>query len=126
MTVSGAMAQTKPAPKGKAAAVAKPSGDAVAGLAAYTMRCKVCHAEGGVGGGIGPDLRGVYGRASATGPFTRYSANMKALNVVWTEANLDIYLAGPTKMVPGTTMVLPPLQPTDRKNLIAYVATLKK
>ena len=47
--------------------------------------------------------------------------------LTWTEANLDTWLQGPAKMVPGSTMVLAPAPAPDvRKNIIAYMATLKK
>jgi len=114
----GAAAQT--AAKGRAparpAAVAKPSGNAVIGAAAFATRCAVCHGKEGVGTAIGPSLGGVYGASPA----------MKAYGMPWTEANLDAYLAGPGKVVPGGKMLIAVPGAADRKNIIAYVATLKK
>ena len=129
LTASAASAQAPKAaaPKGKAAAVKAPSGDAAAGATAFNARCRACHGLAGVGTMIGPDLRGVYGAKAAASAYPKYSAAMKASGLTWTEANLDTYLSGPAKMVPGATMVLAPIPPADvRKNIIAYVATLKK
>jgi len=51
---------------------------------------------------------------------------MKAYNHVWTPENLFTYLAGPMKVVPGTKMSFAGLpNETDRKNVIAYLETLK-
>ena len=129
ITGSAAMAQAKPAPKAAAAAkpavVAKPTGDAAAGQKSFDAKCKMCHMAGGIGGPMAPDLRGVYGRASGKSNFARYSAGMKAGTVVWSEATLDTYLQGPSKMIPGSIMAIAPVAPADRKNIIAYVATLK-
>ena len=130
ITGSAAYAQAPKAaaPKGKAAAAAKaPSGDAAAGATAFNARCRACHGLAGIGTMIGPDLRGVYGAKAGVGTYAKYSAAMKASGVTWTEASLETYLSGPAKMIPGATMVLAPIPPADvRKNIIAYVATLKK
>ena len=128
ITASAAHAQApKAAPKGKAAAVKAPSGDAAAGATAFNARCRACHGLGGIGSMIGPDLRGVYGAKSASSAYPKYSAALKASGLTWTEANMDTWLQGPGKMVPGSTMILAPMPPPDvRKNIIAYVATLKK
>ena len=89
--------------------------------------CAACHGKDGVGTMIGPDLRGVYGAKAGETTYAKHSAALKASGLTWTEANLDTWLTGPTKMVPGSTMILAPAPPADvRKNIIAYVATLKK
>jgi len=79
--------KAKPAARTKAPA--RPSGDAVAGATAFVARCKVCHGAEGVGTVIGPDLRGVYGRAAATGTYAKYSTAMKASGLTWNEATLE-------------------------------------
>lgn len=130
ISASAAYAQApKAAPKGKAvaSAVKPPSGDAAAGATAFNTRCRACHGKDGIGSTIGPDLRGIYGAKSGSSTFARHSAALKASNLTWTEANLDTWLQGPAKMVPGSTMVLAPAPAPDvRKNIIAYMATLKK
>ena len=108
-----------------AQALPRPVGDLAAGQKAFEAKCRACHKEGGVGGPMAPDLRGVYGRASGKASFNRYSANMKTGKIVWTQLALDTYLQGPSKVVPGTIMAIAPVAPADRKNIIAYMATLK-
>jgi cytochrome c len=132
ITGSAAYAQAPKAaaPKGKAApaaAVKAPSGDVAAGATAFNTRCRACHGAAGIGTMIGPDLRGIYGAKAGTTTYAKHSAALKASGLTWNEANLDTWLAGPTKMVPGSTMILAPAPAADvRKNIIAYVATLKK
>lgn len=128
MVITGSAAYAQ-APKGKAAAAAvrAPSGDAAAGATAYNARCRACHGLAGIGTMIGPDLRGIYGAKAGATAYARHSAALKASGLTWTEANLDTWLAGPAKMVPGSTMILAPVPPPEvRKNMIAYLATLKK
>jgi cytochrome c len=106
-------------------------GDSVAGKTIFTsghasLACAICHSAEAGKNKIGPSLFGVVGRPSATAADYSYSDAMKAYNHVWTPENLFTYLAGPMKVVPGTKMTFPGLpDPTDRKNIIAYLATLK-
>ena len=106
---------------------AKPweGGDAAAGKQVF-VKCSLCHyAEPGKVK-IGPPLYGVVGRPSASVAGYSYSSAMKAYNHVWTPENLFTYLAAPMKVVPGTKMTFVGLSnPTDRKNVIAYLSTLK-
>lgn len=62
-------------------------------------------------------------RAGTLAGFT-YTDGMKNLGVSWNDANLDRYLAGPSAMVPGTTMAIGPLSAGDRRAIIAYLKTL--
>lgn len=117
LTSHGAVAQAKPA--------AKLAGDAVAGAAAYKMRCAVCHGVQAEGGVIGPGLKGVFGAKGAAGPYAKYSPTLKAAKITWTAANLDSWLAAPAKIAPGTSMAVAVPEPMVRENLIAYLATLK-
>ena len=102
-------------------AAAAPGGDAVKGKALYQARCAMCHA-----GGSAPSLAGVVGRKSGTAPGFAYSPAMKAAHITWTPANLDAYLAGPSKKVPGTIMFVNVAVPADRSAIIAYLATVKR
>lgn len=120
-----ALAQAKPAPA-KAAKVAKPTGDAAAGAKVFASRCVMCHTKDGGGGPMAPSLKGVYGVKAASGDWAKYSAGLKASGLAWSEPTLDTFLAGPTKMVPGSRMMVTLPKPEDRKNVIAYLATLKK
>jgi cytochrome c len=100
------------------------SGNATAGADVFQDRCGACHVLNGVG--QGPSLLGVLGRKAASLPAFNYSAAMKASGLVWSEANLDQFLTGPTKLVPGTAMRAIVSNPADRRDLIAYLATLKR
>jgi cytochrome c len=106
-------------------------GDAAAGQAIFThghggLACAICHSPVAGTNKIGPSLFGVVGRPSATAANYTYSDAMKAYNHPWTPENLFTYLEAPQKVVPGTKMTFPGLpDPTDRKNVIAYLASLK-
>lgn len=98
------------------------AGDAAKGKALYG-RCSGCHALTGPSV-AGPSLAGVVGRKAGTVTGFRYSKALKDSGVVWSEAKLDAFLAGPAKVVPGTTMYASVANPADRANLIAYLKTL--
>jgi cytochrome c len=88
----------------------------------FNQRCKVCHsAQAGKPSPLGPNLAGVVGRKAGTATFA-YSPALKAAGVVWTKPNLDKFLTAPTKMVPGTRMVMAVSDPAQRKALVDYLA----
>jgi cytochrome c2 len=106
---------------------AKPweGGDAAAGKSVF-VKCSLCHYAEAGRVKIGPPLWGVVGRPSGSVPGYSYSSAMKAYNHVWTPENLFTYLAAPMKVVVGTKMAFVGLpNETDRKNVIAYLETLK-
>ena len=77
------------------------AGDAKAGAEVF-KRCAVCHtSEKGGGDGLGPNLSGVFGRKAATRPGFAYSAALKKTGLVWNEANLTKWVAGPQRVVAG-------------------------
>jgi cytochrome c len=98
--------------------------DAAKGADVYQERCGSCHVLNGVG--QGPSLVGVVGRKAASIPGFNYSDAMKASGLTWTPANLDRFVSGPTKLVPGTAMRAIVPDPTERRDLIAYLASLKR
>jgi cytochrome c len=57
------------------------------------VACAACHSE--KADGIGPSLKGVYGRKSAALEDFRYSNPMKRANLVWNAENLRAYLIDP-------------------------------
>lgn len=109
-----------------AAAVPTPgSAQALTGDALFKQRCAMCHAvAAGKPATLGPNLAGVVGRKSATTAYA-YSPAMKAAGLMWTKANLDRYLAAPTKTVAGTKMVIALTDPKQRALVIGYLATVK-
>lgn len=101
-----------------------PAGNPVRGKTVFA-RCAVCHkVDKAAVGGMGPNLAGVYGRAAGKLPGYAYSPAMKAARLKFDEAGLSRFLAAPTKVVPGTKMMAPPLaNPADRADVIAYLKT---
>jgi len=108
------------------ATVGAHAGDAKNGAEVY-KRCAVCHTDDkGGGDGVGPNLFGIVGRKAATRPGFMYSAPLQKSGVVWTEANLTKWAAGPARMVPGTKMVFPGItSETQQADVAAYLASLK-
>jgi len=102
---------------------AQPPGDPTKGAAVFDDHCSDCHALGGVG--QGPSLVGVVGRQAGSEPGYDYTAALKASGLTWTPANLDRFLTGPKALVPGTAMSETVVDPVQRRDLIAYLATLK-
>ncbi len=100
-------------------------GDADAGKTVFA-KCAICHSVVAGQNKIGPSLFGIVGRPSASIPTFTYSEAMKNANKVWDEVTLDTYLENPRGVVPGTKMIFVGLKTeADRKNVIAYLATLK-
>jgi len=89
----------------------------------YGERCSMCHVEEGQG--QGPNLKGVVGRKAASLPGFPYTAALQASGLTWTPDNLDKFLAGPMKLVPGTAMPMIVSDPHERTNLIAFLASQK-
>jgi cytochrome c len=106
--------------------LANAAGDAKAGEAVF-KRCAVCHtSDKGGGDALGPNLFGVVGRKAATRPGFAYSAPLQKSGIVWTEANLTKWTAGPARMVPGTKMAFPGISSKKQQaDVTAYLASLK-
>lgn len=68
---------------------------------------------------------GVVGRRAASAPGFNYTKALTDSGLTWDRASLDRFLASPTTAVPGTNMVIPLPNATDRADVIAYVETLK-
>jgi cytochrome c len=87
--------------------------------------CAACHSRDG-GPGLGPTLKGVVGRPSASVPGFTYSNAMKRAQLTWTADNLDKYIADPQHVVPGNAMPYAGMSDAAaRAALVAYLATLK-
>ena len=71
---------------------------------------------------VGPRHCGLIGRRAGTVPGFDYSPAMKNSKLVWDEKTLALFLAKPTRVVPGTSMTydgVPEAQ--DRADLIAWI-----
>lgn len=107
-------------------APADAAGAAPAGEALFRQRCQVCHsAVAAKPSTVGPNLAGVVGRKAGATAFA-YSPALKASKFNWDRASLDRFLTAPTKMVPGTRMVISVTDKAQRSALIEYLAGTKK
>jgi cytochrome c2 len=70
-------------------------------------------------------LVGVVGRRAGTTDFPGYTEALRRSNVRWTLQKLDQYLLNPAELVPGTSMVMRIPEATERKDILAYLETLK-
>jgi cytochrome c len=97
--------------------------DAEHGKALFAA-CLACHNE--KPDALGPSLKGVVGRKSASLEDFRYSNPMKRANLTWDEANLREYIANPQAKVKGNRMPFGGLSsPTDPDDVVEYLKTLK-
>jgi len=99
-------------------AAAEAAGDAARGEALY-RDCQACHSFDK--NQIGPMHRGVFGRTAGSVPGFDYSEALKNAKIVWTEANLDKWLADPEVLVPGSKMYFSVDKEGDRADLIAFL-----
>ena len=81
--------------------------------------CADCHSIGE--NAVGPMHKGVVGRKAGSVPGYDYSPDLKSSGIVWTEDNLDKWLAGPQAMVPETKMFFDVPDAQDRADIIAYL-----
>jgi len=97
--------------------------DANHGKAVF-QTCAACHSD--KPDAIGPSLRGVYGRKSASLPDFRYSNAMMRANLTWDDANLKAYIRDPQAKVKGNRMPFGGLSnAADIDDVIAYLKDYK-
>ena len=92
-------------------------------------KCAACHKVGeGAKNGTGPVLNGIVGHAAGAVEGFKYSKamlDMAAGGLMWDEASLHDFLAGPKSFMKGTKMSFAGLKSEDdRKAVIAYLASL--
>src|ERR1700745_150150 len=80
--------------------------DAERGKTAYEANCAACHTVIPSKQGFGPSLAGVVGRDAGTLAGYNFTSAMSQSGLHWDAKNLDEFLAGTTKKVPGTAMDL--------------------
>ena len=104
------------------ALVAGPAAAADAGHGKVLFEtCAACHSDRP--DALGPNLKGVFGRASASLDGYRYSNPMKRANLVWDEANLRDYISNPQAKVKGNRMPYGGM--SNPKDVVDYLKTLK-
>jgi glucose/arabinose dehydrogenase len=114
-------------PASSAADQSLPAGNPYRGNILFQQTCALCHATGlekRLTAGQGPLLAGVVGRPAASLPNFGYTKALVSSHLAWDPTSLNRFLAGPTSLVPGTTMVITVANPADRRDLIAFLATL--
>lgn len=89
----------------------------------FELSCASCHnARAGEDNGFGPNLYGIFGKASGTASNFVYSPALAGGKIQWTEAALDRYLESPNQFAPGTSMPFGGLgSKSDRAEIIAYL-----
>lgn len=106
--------------------------DAEKGKAAFA-KCAICHQVGpNAQTLVGPELNGIVGRKTASVEGYPYSPGMKKLGEeghVWTEAELDGWIADPKVLLPDSPMALafqgvPSAE--ERADIIAYLKTVSQ
>jgi cytochrome c len=104
-------------------------GDATKGKAAFA-KCAICHQVGpGAKTLVGPELNNIVGRKAASVADYPYSAGMKKLGDsgwVWTDENIDKWIADPKALIPDSPMALAFQGVPDageRADIIAYLKT---
>lgn len=106
------------------ALAAPPQSNAQKGRQVF-VQCASCHSMDGAAG-VGPSLRGVYGRKAGSVAGYRYSPAMKGAGMIWNDATLDAFLRTPERAVPHNRMPyagLPSEQ--DRRDIVAYLKAAK-
>ena len=88
------------------------------------VACAACHTE--KTDAIGPDLKGVFGRKSASLDDFRYSNPIKRANLVWDAANLRAYMLDPQAKVKGNRMPFGGVaNPAEADDLVAFLQGYK-
>lgn len=100
-------------------------GDAAKGAKVFN-KCKACHAVGeDAKNKVGPQLNGIIDAEIASVEGFKYSKAFmakKAEGLMWSETELDAYLAKPKEYLPGTKMSFAGLRKEqDRADVIAYL-----
>jgi cytochrome c oxidase assembly protein subunit 11 len=99
----------------------KPS--AAAGQELFATVCSACHELDQ--NKVGPPLRGVVGRPAGSVPGYPYSTALARAHITWDAATLDQWLADPGRFVPGATMPLSIPDEVRRRDIIAYLESLR-
>jgi cytochrome c len=92
------------------------------GATLFQQRCQGCHSvTPGQNTTLAPNLAGVVGRPAAATQFA-YTQALRNSKLVWTRENLDRFLSGPMRLVPGTRMAIFVPDQQQRAAIIDYLA----
>jgi cytochrome c2 len=87
------------------------------------LNCNGCHSVSvDAAPLLGPHLEGIVGRKAATVEGFEYTPALRALDIVWSEEELDRFLQAPQALVPELCMPFGGMRkPEDRQALIAWL-----
>jgi cytochrome c2/cytochrome b561 len=92
--------------------------------------CKFCHTmQPGEAHLVGPNLANIFGQRAGTVPNYPYSealARAGREGLVWNDETIRQFIAGPDKMIPGTSMMISSGPVTDPALQDAVIASLKR
>jgi cytochrome c oxidase assembly protein Cox11 len=97
--------------------------DPAAGRTLFATVCSACHTPDH--NKVGPLLEGVVGRRAGSVPGYPYSAALAQSGITWDAGTLDKWLAGPQHFIPGAQMPFSLPDAVRRRDVIAYLETLK-
>lgn len=97
--------------------------DPAAGRTLFATVCGACHAPDH--NKVGPLLEGVVGRRAGSVPGYPYSTALAQSGITWDAATLDQWLAAPQHFIPGAQMPFSLPDAMRRRDVIAYLETLK-
>ncbi len=101
------------------------SADPARGQELYAQ-CHACHSLDGENG-VGPSLKGIFGRRAGEAAAFRYSPAMRRSALVWDAATLDRFMADPQALVRGNRMPFDSItDAADRADIIAYLERAAK
>lgn len=89
--------------------------------------CAACHTvSADRANGMGPNLRGIFGKRAAAARGFNYSNAMKRSRITWTANELDAFIATPRAKVPGNSMTyLGMKDAAQRAQVVSYLKALK-
>lgn len=94
----------------------------VSGEKAFAV-CANCHSrDASARAKVGPHLQDLIGRKAGSVEGYAYSPALKASQITWDAQTLDVYLADPLKVVPGSRMSNTTADPARRRAVIEYLS----
>jgi cytochrome c len=95
-----------------------------AGERLFRAQCMGCHSLAPGDNRAGPTLHGLFGRKAGTIEGFDFSPAIRESEIEWSAETLDMFLADPQGVIPGTRMVLWGLEDEPRRQIIAYLEAI--